>query len=224
MAVYTIHLINVRTVRPAAGVRAVITEAFQPLVEAAGFTLNLVDVALRNADSVPVPDVSLEFKRGPIQLGRQFQGSMMLAEQSGAVLVGRVLGLRVGGVVRRSRASVMDRRHPLERRTLPVYTTHLTTTRPLFRQGEAAFARAVGNIGVHELGHTIGGLDHVADSFNYMFTGAFMDQVLPPEARTYERLRAVFAGRQHFTSDQQEDLTDAIRARDLRGVEMTRLR
>lgn len=110
------------------------------------------------------------------------------------------------------------------RTPFPVWTTHADSVEPLWTRGEPAFARTVGNIVVHELGHTIGGLSHEPDPRNFMFTGASIDRVLGPAFRTRANLRRLWSGLHELRPFQRQRMVDAIRARELRGFEVTELR
>lgn len=214
MAYYTIHLINAQIVRPNDVFREVITEAMQQLVEAAGHELNLVNVD-PNRPEPPIPDVSLIFTLDRVGMGAGM-GPMILAEQSGFVLVSNILEMRVGGEPARTLVSGMNPRRPLERRPLTPRVDYASTTRPLFRSGEPAFARAVANISIHELGHTIGGLDHIRDAANFMATGASFQR------GSFESQRHFWSRPKTFNAGQITLMVDAIRVRDLRGIDMVR--
>ena len=223
MSHYTIHLINVGIVRPTAVVRSVIEGAVQPLADQAGHTLNLVNVSPASASS-GTPDVSLEFNGSRPRLGEQFIGGrgLIFGEQSGAILVGNILEYRVGGGRTRTPLSAMDPRRPTRRSSLPAQVDHMSSMRSLFLNGEREFARAVGNIAVHELGHTIAGLDHHQDRENFMFTGASLQRQQSRDWHTYENLRGLWSSRKSFDTDQASRLVAAIRARDLAGVSVSR--
>ncbi len=220
MSYYTIHLINVRIVQPTNTVREVIEQALQPLVDQAGHILNLVNIR-SGSDTSNIPDVSLEFIRNQPRLGQQFIGQrgMMLAEQSGAVLVGNISEMRVGGVNSRTSTSIMNYRRPTQRRAQTVYVDYMSSMRPVFVNGEEEFARTVGNISVHELGHTIGGLAHNNSQSNFMFTGASLSRHHSPDWWTYDNLRRFWSGRFRFEREQRSRLVEAIRRRDLQGIE-----
>lgn len=221
MAPYTILIENASIVRPLRIVRAVIAGAFEALVSQAGHELNLVTAPRLLGPRGPQPDVSLGFDGTRRPLGHHFFGPGILGEQSGAIAIGAILELRAGGPVHRSRLDMPDHRRPLRRTPLPANTTHADTTRPLFHNGEEAFARAVGNVCVHELGHTIGNLSHLRDPGNYMFTGASINSVFGPGWRTYENLRRHWSGRFSFNGDQRRLLVGALENRDLLGVGRT---
>lgn len=71
---------------------------------------------------------------------------------------------------------------------------------------------ALANTAIHELGHFIADLDHVNDSTNFMSTLG-----PPTEARTLKSLRAFFAGKQDFTSEQTRRLVEQIKAESWLG-------
>lgn len=219
LGVYTIHLERVELVRRAALVRFVIRTAFEPLVQAAGYELNLVSVPLTQT-TPSAADVSLEYRlnRDVLNPNRR-----MLAEQSGRVLLGSILDMRVEGGPSRLCATEVDPTAPLRWRRRVCRAEYAGATRALFSPGEAAFARTVGNISVHELGHTIGGLRHMSDPMNFMFTGASIRPVLGAGARTYSNLRRYWSGIHWFEEQQRSALTRAIRARTLLGVDMARV-
>lgn len=210
MTYYTVHILNADIVRPRSELRAVVAHALEPLVREAGLLLNLVEIP-QGRDEQHMPDVSVSLSRDLRGLG---PSNRVLAEQSGAVLVGAILQMRVDSWVSRSR-------------TEPGYspnTTHSANIRALWTQGEPKFARTVGNIVVHELGHTIAGLEHHMDPGNFMFTGASIAHELGTGFRTYANLRRLWSGPHHFTADQARRMVSAIRARQLRGFEVEALR
>lgn len=198
MSFYTIHLVNLQCVRPSGITRQVIEGALGPLIQQAGMTLNLVSVSVAGDC-----DISLSFNMDRRRFGAQFTGGVVLAEQSGAVLVGSILDLRVGGT-RTSRDSFFE----------PV--------RSIFQNGEEAFARTVGNIAVHELGHAIGGLTHLREERNYMYTGAFLRE-RASSWFTYDNLRQHWSASRSFNSTQRQALISAIRSREIRGLDVTPL-
>lgn len=220
MATYTIYLERLEVVRRAAQVRHVVHSAMEPLVRRAGHELNLVAVPVRAVEDVDASriDVSLEFV-----LNRDVANprDRVLAEQSGHVLVGSILHMRVEAPPRMTCRRAPPSGSPLDARGLECGVEHSGVVERLFQTQDAAFARTVGNIAVHELGHTIAGLDHVRDSENFMFSGASIPRILPPHARTREALRRLWSAPRHFDRRQRDALVDAIRTRTLQGVQTT---
>lgn len=220
MSHYTIHVLNADIVQPSEVLRGVVASALEPLIRAAGYEMNLVMLPAGWQER-GIPDVS-------VTLSRDFRGldprQRMLAEQSGAVLVGAILNMRVAGPVARSPLTGMDLDAPLGRASYAATTTHGDSVQLLWERGEPAFAATVGNIIVHELGHTIGGLQHDLDPINFMFTGSSIDTVLGPGFRTRTNLRRLWSGPRELNESQRQRMLEAIRARELRGMEVTELR
>jgi hypothetical protein len=222
MPYYTIHLINASIVRPTQVLRERFGQVFGPLIEEAGYEPNIITVSPEREEEA-VPDVSLQYVYNQPQLGAQFiSGGMVLAEQSGSVLVGSILEMRVGGNPQLTITNTFNPSRPLDGRTRRYEVDPLTTTQRLFRNGEAEFAQAVANISIHELGHTIGGLNHHQESTNYMYTGARLQRDFGSDWRTHTNLRRFWSGPKVFTDRQRETLVGAIRERDLLGVDMVR--
>jgi hypothetical protein len=217
---YTIHILSADMVEPHRALRGVVEAALRPLVARAGLELNLVSIPAGRSEQT-TPDVSVQLSRDLRGVGSR---DRVLAEQSGAVLVGAILNMRVGGGVQRGPACAMDMDAPMYRTPFQVWTTHADSMEPLWTRGEPAFARTVGNIVVHELGHTIAGLAHHPDPRNFMFTGASIDRVLGPEFRTRENLRRLWSGPHELRPFQQARMVEAIRARELRGFDVVELR
>ena len=220
MAIYTIYLERLDVVRPATLVRHVVHSAMNPLVQRAGHKLNLVSLPIRSledgdADRV---DVSLEFV-----LNRDVANprDRVLAEQSGHVLVGSILHMRVEAPPRMTCHRAPPSGSPLAAGGLECRVEHAGAVERLFHTQDAAFARTVGNIAVHELGHTIAGLEHARDSANFMFSGASIPRTRPPRARTREALRRLWSDPRRFSQRQQTALVEAIRARTLQGLQTT---
>lgn len=220
MPYYTIHLDHLEVVRRPSIVREVIRAAFEPLVARAGLELNLVERPV-GTEGGATPDVSMIYQLNRDVLNPRRQ---ILAEQSGVVLVGSILDMRAAGEPRRTCTRQYDRGDPLRGSYLECAVEPGAPTRPLFREDEPELARTVGNVTVHELGHTIGNLVHSRDPVNHMFSGASINRVLGPGARTWANLRRIWAGLHRFSAAQEAALVDAIRARELRGVDAPGLR
>jgi hypothetical protein len=71
---------------------------------------------------------------------------------------------------------------------------------------------ALGNTGIHELGHFIANLDHVGDSMNFMSEGG-----PPKEKRTLANQREFWAGRKTFTPQQEEQLIARLKDEQWQG-------
>jgi hypothetical protein len=199
MSYYTIHLVNIQVARPSRAVRDVIEQAFAPLIREAGHEPNFVNVT-----AVGSCDVSIEFVRNFPQMGSIFRGPMVLAEQSGVILVGSILELRVHGTGRTP-------------------SDLIAATRPIFLNDEIEFAKTTGNIAVHELAHAIGGLPHHPTPTNFLYSGSFLHRDHQPSWFTYEHLRAHWSAQRTFDSSQRQTLVNAIRTRELLGIEFTRV-
>lgn len=145
MATYTIYLERLEVVRRAAQVRHVVHSAMEPLVRRAGHELNLVAVPVRAVEDVDASriDVSLEFV-----LNRDVANprDRVLAEQSGHVLVGSILHMRVEAPPRMTCRRAPPSGSPLDARGLECGVEHSGVVERLFQTQDAAFARTVGNI------------------------------------------------------------------------------
>lgn len=219
MGYYTIHIHRADLAEPQSVVRDVIVRAVGPLVQAAGLELNLVSLATGMSEQSR-PDVSFVLIHSHRGLLPRDRG---LAEQSGSIFVDSILGMRVGGPFMRSPLSCMDMRNPMRRYPSVASTNHNDRVELLWQRGEVRFAPAVGNIIVHELGHAVGGLAHDLSPLNFMFTGAVIDEVLGPSYRTRENLRRLWSQPHEFHPFQRRMVVDAMRARELRGLETSTL-
>ena len=120
MGHYTIHILRADLAEPQPVVREVIVRAVGPLVQAAGFELNLVSLATEMSEQSR-PEVSFVLVHSHRGLLPRDRG---LAEQSGSIFIDSILGMRVGGPFLRSPLSFMDMRNPMRRYPSVASTNH----------------------------------------------------------------------------------------------------
>ncbi len=161
----------------------IIRQEFEPLVREAGRTLRLTTGATRG-------DLNLDFD-SESPPGRVCRNTVLGEDASGLIFVRGHANLRICG----------ERDPGTGRRD----TRRFLTTSWLL-------GRALANTALHELGHFIANLDHVADSNNYMMTGG-----LPVSERNIRSQREFWAERKSFDSNQRQRLINQIRTGEWLG-------
>jgi hypothetical protein len=181
---FTIYLENLNTVRTPGIVKQVIRNALTSIVRAAGRSLRLTQ-------SLPPPaDAEFLFDAGGA-LGTRVPGGRcnppILAEHSGAILVGAIRDLRICGSNQQTRLQ------------------HVFP-----RDDDLNLGRAIGNSVVHELGHSIANLADLpglSNTQNFMHTG----NPIPENERNLQNSQRLWAERKHFSSSQTSAFVYRIR-------------
>lgn len=203
MPAFNIYLVRSDTIRPRPVLFETIRDALGALCDEGGKELVLVPL-VQEGEHLDGPQIVFDWQVHHVRSGEQFitHRSPMLAGESGVVFVNVLLELRTGGP--------------------PVYPTHrggrvdfATPTAPVFTNGEADFARAVGNVTVHEIGHTLGIQSHSNEPSNFMVSG--FDRAVPRPGARRENLRAFWSGRKSFNEAQRQTLLGAIRTGQFGG-------
>jgi outer membrane protein OmpA-like peptidoglycan-associated protein len=161
-----------------------IREAFAPIAARAGRKLQ---IHLGRGIATGRGDLNLHFDTGGREM-RPCAGILIFGNEGGGeIRVGAHESLRVCGDPTLSAKDPSD-------------IDHGSQLDQVFENGEAEFARFVGNTCVHELAHIIAKIEHTTDPDNFMFSQddkAWLAN-LPPDQRTRENMRRHWGGPKTF--------------------------